>query len=297
VLHVGLLLALAAAFATNVGFLLRHRGAVTAPDVEPRHPLRSAAGLFRSKWWTIGYGVALVAYGLHVASLALAPMSLVQAVLAAGLVLLAIIAERFFGFELGRREWLGIGLAGVGLAFLAVTGGGKEGEESSRYSLPAMLACEAALVGAGAALILSGRTGRLQDRHGVLLGAAAGFLFTVAHVAVKALSDKTEGGPLAILGSPLLLVALAAWAVAFFASARSLQVGEGVSVIAITSIAGTASSIAAGVVVFGDSMGGSPAAALARATAFLMVVVAGALIPGPTRAAHGPRAAPEPSPA
>src|SRR4051812_7097118 len=60
-LHVGLVLALLSALTTQLGFLLRHRGAVQAPDVEMRHPLRSVVGLFRSKWWTIGYLVAAVA--------------------------------------------------------------------------------------------------------------------------------------------------------------------------------------------------------------------------------------------
>src|SRR3982751_4755049 len=100
--------AVGSAVATNIGFLLRHRGAVAAPDVDPRHLLRSAVGLFRSKWWTIGYLVAGIAYALHVGALALAPLSLVQSVLAGGLVLLGVIAERWFGFHLGRREWTGV---------------------------------------------------------------------------------------------------------------------------------------------------------------------------------------------
>ena len=93
----GLVLAGLAALTTNIGFLLCHRGAVAAPDVDMRHPLRSAVGLFRSKWWTIGYAFAIVAYLFHVGALGLIALSLVQAVLAGGLVLLAVIAERFFG--------------------------------------------------------------------------------------------------------------------------------------------------------------------------------------------------------
>src|SRR5215217_8428563 len=143
----GLLLALASAFTTNVGFLLRHRGAVAAPSVTVRHPVRSAIGLFRSKWWTIGYVVAFVAYALHVGALALASLSMVQAVLAGGLVLLGVIAERWFGFHLGRREWAGVVLASVGLAFLTLTARGETGGDSSKYSLAAMLAWESALVG------------------------------------------------------------------------------------------------------------------------------------------------------
>jgi hypothetical protein len=64
-----------------------------------RHPLRSAVDLFRSRWWSIGWGVVAVAFAPHVAALTLAPISVGQAVLAGGLVFLAVLAERFFGFD------------------------------------------------------------------------------------------------------------------------------------------------------------------------------------------------------
>ena len=86
-----------------------------------RHPLRSAADLFRSRWFALGWVVAVGAWGLHVGALALAPLSVVQAVLSAGLVFLAVIAERFFGFALGRRQWTGVIITTVGLALIALT--------------------------------------------------------------------------------------------------------------------------------------------------------------------------------
>ena len=55
-LNLGLLLALACALTAQVALLCKHRGAVAAPDVDVRHPLRSAAGLFASKWFAIGFG-------------------------------------------------------------------------------------------------------------------------------------------------------------------------------------------------------------------------------------------------
>src|SRR5918999_578088 len=284
-LYAGLLIAVASAAASNLGFLMRHRGAVAAPDVDPRHPWRSAIGLFRSKWWTLGYLVAAVAYAFHVGALALAPISLVQAVLAGGLVLLGVLAERVFGFELGKREWLGIGLAAVGLAFLAVTGRGPSGEKSSEYSVAARIAFEAAIVAAGTALILLGRKGRLREQYGILLGLSAGLLFTVAHVAVKGLTNALDAGVLALVASPLLWIALAAWVVAFFASARSLQIGEAVAVIAVTTIASNASAIPAGMIVFNDPPGENALEVGARTLAFVLVVAAAALIPAPTRAA------------
>ena len=96
-LELGILLSLCCAVATNFGFLLKHRGACAAPEVNVRHPLKSAAGLFRSKWFAIGMLVAAGAWIFHVAALALAPLSIVQAVIAGGLVFLTVMAERWFG--------------------------------------------------------------------------------------------------------------------------------------------------------------------------------------------------------
>jgi anti-sigma regulatory factor (Ser/Thr protein kinase)/multidrug transporter EmrE-like cation transporter len=105
---VGLLCAVLSALGTNLSFLFKHRGPSRAPDVDARHPLRSAVDLFDSKWWTIGWSIAVVAFFAHVAALSLLPLSLAQAVLSGGFVLLAVLAERYFGFSLGRRQWLGV---------------------------------------------------------------------------------------------------------------------------------------------------------------------------------------------
>ena len=284
-LFLGLLLAGLSALVTQVGFLLRHRGAVEAPDIDTRHLLHSAVELFRSKWWTIGYALAVVAYLLHVGALTFAAMSLVQAVLAGGLVVLGVVAERFFGFELQRRQWVGITLTAIGLALLAVTGEARSGQDSADYSVAAMLGFEAALAVLGVALILSCRHDRAASHAGILLGLAAGLLFTITHVAVKALTGKLDTTVAEVVLSPYLYVAILGGVVAFFASARSLQIGPAVPVIAVTSVAGNASAIPAGIVVFGDPLGSHTFEVAVRMIAFLLVIAAAALIPAPTRAA------------
>src|SRR5918999_5359373 len=119
--QLGLLLALATAFASVVGFLYKHRGAVESPPVEPRRPVSSSLALFRSRWYTLGILVATASWGFHVAALSLAPISLVQSVIAGGLVLLTVCADPLFSHEVTRREWIGVALAALGLAFLAAT--------------------------------------------------------------------------------------------------------------------------------------------------------------------------------
>jgi multidrug transporter EmrE-like cation transporter len=146
----GLILALASAVATNLAFLFKHRGAVLAPPIRVRHPLRSAVGLFRSRWFLVGWIVAIVAWGLHVGALSLAPLSIVQAVLSGGLVFLAVFAERFFGFRLGRRQWVGVTITAAGLLVIGLTGGGAN--DPQRASLAALIAVEGAIFAIGASL-------------------------------------------------------------------------------------------------------------------------------------------------
>ena len=102
-LHLGILLALLCAFASNLGFFFKHRGACEAPAIDVRHPLRSAKGLWCSKWFAVGMGVGAGAWALHVAAISLAPLSVVQVVLSGGVVLIAVMADRIFGYDVGKR--------------------------------------------------------------------------------------------------------------------------------------------------------------------------------------------------
>jgi hypothetical protein len=290
-LTLGILLALACAFVANLGFFYKYRGANAAPSVQVRHPLRSARALFASKWFTIGMLVASASWALHVAALTLAPMSVIQVSLAAGIVFIAVMADRMFGFAVGRRQWIGLCLTGVGLVMLGVTLPAMHGAHS-QFSQAAMISFEAGLFGLGGLLIMGPRMGGPVEHHGVMLGAASGILFGVSDTAIKALSGITGAhGLLALALSPWLAVALLASIVAFYASARGLQDGDAVPVIAVTGTAANIAGIAGGIVVFGDPMAGSTVGVVLQSLAFVLVVVACALMPAPVRAAGVPAAA------
>jgi len=251
--------------------------------VRARHPLRSAAGLFRSRWFSLGWAVAVVAWGLHVGALALAPLSVVQAVLSGGLVFLAVLAERYFGFRLGRRQWGGVIITAAGLAVIAITGGSHT-SALRHYSLAALIAVECGVFALGAALIrISMRGGLGPAARGLLLGVAAGVLFGVSDIALKYLTEALHGGVRGIV-SEWTLAALAASVLAFYASARGLQLAPGVAVIALTSVAANLAAIMGGILVFRDPIGiGAPAIA-GRAIAFALVIAGAALMPAPVRA-------------
>jgi hypothetical protein len=280
----GILFALVCALTTNVGFLFKHRGACAAPSVEMRHPLRSAKALFASRLFAIGMLIACGAWIFHVLAMAFAPLSLVQAVLAGGVVLLAIMAERAFGLEISRRQWIGITLTAVGLLLLGLSLPAVHGAHS-RFSLPGMISFEAVLLVAGTLLIMGPQMGAPAEHHGFMLGAASGILFGVSDVAIKAISGMVGAHGLLGLISPWALVTVIASVAAFYSSAKGLQDGDAVPVIAVTGTAANVSGIIGGIIVFGDPLSGHPVTLAIELGAFALVLIAAWLTPAPVRAA------------
>ena len=279
--QIGLLLSVATALASIVGFLYKHRGAVDRPDVDWRRPLWSSLMLFRSRWYTIGVLVAMAGWGFHVGALALAPISLVQATIAGGLVMLTAIADRFFAHEVSRREWIGVGLAAAGLAFLAATLDGGADEAHSDYEAGTLALWVTLVTAAGIAVAVIGSGTR---RAGVLFGASAGLLWAASDTSIKALSGSLGDGVTAVLIDPLALTILVLSLGGMLVSARSLQIGPAVAVIAVTSVAANATTIAAGPIVFGEPLPEDALGLAVRLLAFCLVIGAAALTPPPLRA-------------
>ena len=122
-----------------------------------------------------------------------------------------------------------------------------------------------------------------HEHHGVMLGAAAGILFGVSDVAIKALTgavgDRRRRSACSRLAADLHRASV----IAFFASARGLQKGEAVPVITLTSAAANVTAISGGILVFGDPMPHDPLGLVIQSVAFVLVIVAAALTPAPLR--------------
>lgn len=275
--QIGFVMALLCAFTSILGFLYKHRGAVESPPISLARPVSTTVALFRSRWWLLGIAVAMVSWGFHVAALALAPISIVQTVIAGGLVLLGVVADRLFGFTVTRREWIGVALTATGLAFLAAT---LEGGADSAHNDWGTATLTAYVGGLSLLGLVVAFLARANARGATLLAASAGLIWGASDVSIKALSKHTDQG-LAVLGHPLALVILTASLVGLMVSARSLQVGKAVPVIAVTSAAANVATISSGPIVFAEPLPDEPAALTLRLLAFALVVVAASLTPPP----------------
>ena len=255
-LAAGLVLALGSAVALNWGWVAQHHAASSMPRLSLRRPLHSLALLFRDRTWVAGFAIGLGGWALYIAALALAPLSLVQAVAAGSVGLIALFARRR-GAGTTRTQLLAVVLSVAGLLLLALSIGGATHERHA--SVPALAGW---LAGSLAAAVGSGAAG--------FGGAAAGVLYAAGDVATK---GAVGGGAWLVL----VPVVLAAHGGAFVALQLAFQRGSALASAGLSTLLTNALPIAAGIALFHEEL---PAGARGtmRVAAFALVVFAAALL-------------------
>jgi hypothetical protein len=267
-LALGLALSLASAVALNWGWVAQHGAAASLPKLELRHPLRALRLLFGNRPWLVGFAIGLAGWALYVIALALAPLSLVQAVSAGGIALIAAFARRR-GAALSRTHGGAVALSVLGLLLLALTlRSHTSGVAHPRVdALTVWLACSAV---AAAALVPA------PLAAGASLGAGAGVLYAAGDVATKAV----VGGGLWVV---LVVAVLAAHGAAFVLLQFAFQRGSALVSAGMSTLLTNALPIVAGIALFHERLPGGALGGL-RVAAFALVVVAAALLALPGEA-------------
>jgi hypothetical protein len=267
-LALGLFLALAASVTQSSGFLAQHVRAGDRPPVTPRHPLKVLRSMFASRWWLFGLGLGGVGFAVHVAALALAPLSLVQAFLAGGLALAAPLAAIVFRQRLTTVERRSVVLMAAALFLLALGGSSRGGHSFDGLRLAVYLTVILGVAALAVALFKGAR------RY-AFLAIAAGAFYGVLDSSLKAMTELARrGGAGAVIHSPWWALAAVAIFAAFFCFQRALQTNRGLTAIALMEAGADSTAIVAGFIAFGDSIGpGAPLTAL-HAAAFVAVGIA-----------------------
>ena len=283
--YAGIAPALACAVVTQVAFLLKQRGAQAADMVRLDRPLHGAKELLKSPWFALGMGASGVAWALHLAALAVAPLSMVQAMLASGVTILALLGRFLFGWSISRRQWCGIVLTAGALSVLVVT---LPGPSAHAVAGSRTLLFVVAALGAGATLVLAPRLGTPSHCRGATLGAAAGILLGISDVANKALLHVAAGGPVTLISSPWLSLTVLAGVSAFVVSGRAFQERDAVPVMVCASTAANITAMLGGIVVFGDGLSSSALLGGLQVLAFALIAGAALLtVPRHGRGAAG----------
>jgi hypothetical protein len=268
-LAVGLAVAGGSTAALNWGWVAQHAAASSLPALRLTRPLRSLRTLFADRSWLAGFLAGIGGWVLYVLALRLAPLSLVQAVSAGGVGLLALLTQRASGVRLSRREWTGVAVAIAGLAALAISlwGGGAAGGAWSRAAVAVWMGASLA-----AAAFLAFPASRLVAA-GAGLGLAAGVLYAAGDVGTKA---AVAGGVALLFVVPLLVC----HGLAFVSIQLGFQRGGALATAGTASLLTNAVPIAAGLTLFHEGLPSGALGAL-RILAFACVVLGAATLARP----------------
>jgi hypothetical protein len=260
----GLALALAAALALNIGYFVQHGATNAMHSLSLRHPFRATRLLITNRQWMVGYATGWLGWGLYIAALRLAPLSLVQAVAAGGVGVLAFLAHRL-GTPLGSRERLGAWIAVAGLVLLGVSLTVHQVAAPPAHNLTLLVVT---LVGAAVAGLLASLM--IRTAHAaVALGCAAGLFFGVGDLATK--GAVSGNGPLFV---PLLA---GCTGLGFVCLQLAFQRGSILETAGLSVLVNNMIPIVGGLILFHEALPSGPAGA-ARVASFAAVVVGAVLL-------------------
>jgi len=271
---VSLIAAVLAALCYGVASVMQ---AVAVREASNRSQAQASAGgldaglvprMLRQWRFVVSVLIDLLGFIAQLIALQRLPLFAVQAMVAANLAVIAVLASVVMGATLSRREWLAVigVVAGVGLL------GSSAGAEGASTAGSAF---KIALIVATAALGLAGLVAArvLRDPARTLaLGTVAGFGFGAVGIAARVLNGFA---PLTLLRDPAAYAVAAAGIVSFVFYATALEGGSVTVATSAVVLAETLPPAAVGVIFLGDTTrpGLTPVAAIGFAVAVASAVM------------------------
>ena len=273
---VGAAAAVIASALFSVGVVLQGLEARRVPSGAAQR-LALVAQLVKRPRWLLGTALMVAGFVLHAGALLLAPLTVVQPALSAGLLVLLALGARSDGEPVGARELTAVAAITLGLVGLTLTAP----ERATVSAGPGALAL--ALGGlAAVALAPYAATGLDRRQFGALVPAmGAGAAYALTAITTKLLSDRLDGGEW--LGAALWLGATAlAGLLALVDQTTALQRGRTTQVGVIVYVVPVVVPVLAAPVLVGESWASSPVGGLPLALS-VAGVCAGAAILGSSR--------------
>jgi hypothetical protein len=270
-LVLGIGAAVAASTLYSLGIALQ---ALDAKDSPAGEHLRLALAwrLLRRARWLLGTGLSILGWPLQIVALLLAPLVVVQPALAAGLLVLMLLAQRMLNEHAGRREYLAIaaiviGVIGAGLtAPPRTTGHGSED-----------LAITLVLLGLGLASLLPYALRLLTHPPAALTMVGAGLAGGWSGVATKLASDDLSRGHLGLAALWGLSTA-AASGVGVLSEMSALQERPAIQVAPVVFVTQTVIPIVVAPLLFGESFADTPLGGVPLSASLALLVTGAALL-------------------
>jgi glycosyltransferase involved in cell wall biosynthesis len=263
VIAAGIALAALAACCYSLAATLQYNAVTTVADGSGRLGLRQLLALVRQRRWLLGMVSVACGAGLHVVSLSLAPLSVVQPIGVLSIGLTALLAGRLSGEPVSRSTWYAALTAAAGVAlFVMVTA-----QHANDTTVPAMAAGRVLPVAAIAVggLLLAGFASRgwvrcplFATAAGVAYGTVSVLTRVVAqHVRVDGLAGLPLGSTLLTVGGGIACIVAGALSVQ-----QAFANGRPDTVMGCQTVVDPTIGVLSGVFLFHEAVGTTPAALL-----------------------------------
>jgi drug/metabolite transporter (DMT)-like permease len=281
VTYTGILLALVATTAYNVGLIQEKRALGQLPTLEIRRVLRVIASLMTSRAWLAGFALMLTGLACQTIALTFEPVSVVQPVLASGVVLVLVLSRLVLRERLHGGETWCVAAIAVSVVLLAMSASGVKDSHHASPGWVAAVMVPSAVV--GLVFAVGSLRARIRRRGttvaGVWAGVGTGLLYGVAALAIKALSGILVGHQTAtdivigVVSSPYLYVLGGSLAVAMLLFQAALQAGRASIVVPVSNVTGSVYFIIAGTWLFHEHLPASPGKLVLRLAGIALAVL------------------------
>jgi uncharacterized membrane protein len=261
------------------GLLMMKSRAEALPQAGGRTIVRALIAWVRDPVWLGGLVIQSFGYALYIVALSGAPVSIVAVMMQGGVAIFVLFAVLILGERANSREWIGIGAIVTGMALLTIS---LPAGESAGSLDPRTLAEFAVLLLAFAALL----AGALRSkRNGAGAAVWAGVAFGLGGLFTKAMTDEflaRSGAEFAmrLATNPYVYLAAGVNLAGLVMLQNAFHATRGIIAMTLSAALSNLVPIAGGMIAFGERLPPGHVAAALRVAAFLLTIVAAALLAG-----------------
>ncbi len=270
-------LAVASSVLLALGLLMMKSRALALPLAQGSGTARAVLAWLKDPIWIGGLAVQALGYALYIMAVSGAPVSMVAVMMQGGIALFVLFSVVLLGERARPREWVGIAtiVAAIAMLSMSLVGGAAEGPIDA---LPLTIFS----VG-GIAIALGPIVAKRLSGSGATQAAASGIAFGLASLYTKAMTDAFIADPhatlaLRIASDPYVYAAIAANIVGLVMLQNSFHELRGMIAMPLSSALSNVVPIVGGMVVFGERLPDEPAARAMRIGAFVLTVLAAAML-------------------
>jgi uncharacterized membrane protein len=273
-----LCIAILASVLMALGLLMMKSRSTHLPVAAGAHAVTSIVAWIRDPIWIGGLAIQTAGWACYVLAVSHAPVSIVAVMMQGGIGLFVVASVMILGERANPREWFGIGAIVFGMLMLTLSLRGGKIEDA--FAPGTLLAFTMLLTIAGLAPMAVARLNASGAAAAILSGVAFGLGAMFTKSMTLEFTAGAAASALRVISNPYVYSMLAANIVGIVMLQNSFHSARAIIAMPLSGALSNIVPIVGGMIVFGERLPVGSTAAAMRVAAFILTIVAGALLAG-----------------